>query len=263
MMKSGVYQIYNPINEKRYIGSSIDIVRRLKEHRRCLIGGYHHNQHLQNAWNKYGDCFEFKPLEYCEPDKLLELEQQYIDYYNSADRKFGYNIDERADHAGYHLSDETRKKIGDAHRGRKRPQDVIEKCRLAQLGVPKPKQSETMKLKYANGETTFPRFNEVSEEKQKEWSKHASEAGKRRYSNYANRPKGFFIKVQHEDVTLYFPSLREAARQLHVDKGGIKYALDNTNGYMKKLNIYFSYISEEDFIQTDFYKQHYKTTGEK
>lgn len=32
MMKSGVYQIYNPINEKRYIGSSIDIVRRLKEH---------------------------------------------------------------------------------------------------------------------------------------------------------------------------------------------------------------------------------------
>lgn len=31
MMKLGIYQIYNPINEKRYIGSSINIVRRLKE----------------------------------------------------------------------------------------------------------------------------------------------------------------------------------------------------------------------------------------
>lgn len=27
---SGVYQIYNPINNKRYIGSSINVERRLK-----------------------------------------------------------------------------------------------------------------------------------------------------------------------------------------------------------------------------------------
>lgn len=39
MMKSGVYQIYNPITEKRYIGSSLDIVCRLKQHRRNLIAG--------------------------------------------------------------------------------------------------------------------------------------------------------------------------------------------------------------------------------
>lgn len=29
---SGIYQIYNPINNKRYIGSSINVERRLKEH---------------------------------------------------------------------------------------------------------------------------------------------------------------------------------------------------------------------------------------
>lgn len=33
---SGVYQIYNPINNKRYIGSSINVERRLKEHLRNL-----------------------------------------------------------------------------------------------------------------------------------------------------------------------------------------------------------------------------------
>lgn len=38
---SGIYQIYNPINNKRYIGSSINVERRLKEHLRNLekIGG--------------------------------------------------------------------------------------------------------------------------------------------------------------------------------------------------------------------------------
>ena len=73
-MESGIYQIYNPINNKRYIGSSINIQRRLKEHKRNLRGGYHHNQHLQNAWNKYTDVLIFEPLEYCEPEYLLDLE---------------------------------------------------------------------------------------------------------------------------------------------------------------------------------------------
>lgn len=268
MMKSGIYQIYNPINEKRYIGSSINIARRLKEHRRNLIAQRHHNQHLQNAWNKYGDLLEFKPLEYCEPDQLLELEQQYIDYYNSADRRFGYNIDAIANHAspGFHLSEETREKISKAQTGRKRTPEEIEKCRQAQIGVPKPKQSETMKRKYANGEATFPRYSEVSEEKQKEWSKHSSEAGKRRYSNYENRPKGYFLKVELQDEVLYFPSLREAARNLGVDKGGIQYVIKHRNGHMKKLNCYISYITEEEFMQSEFYSTHFirnKVSGEK
>lgn len=265
MIKSGIYQIYNPINEKRYIGSSIDVARRLKEHRRNLIARRHHNQHLQNAWNKYGDLLEFKPLEYCEPDLLLELEQQYIDYYNSADRRFGYNIDAIANHAspGFHLSKETKEKISMANVGRKRTPEEIEKCRQAQIGIPKPKQSETMKRKYANGEVTFPRYNEVSKEKQIEWSKHSSEAGKRRFSDYSNRPKGCFLRVEFEDSILYFPSLREASRNLGVDKAAFTYALKHAKGHIRKLNCNVSYITEEEFMQSEFYKNHYKTSGEK
>lgn len=44
---SGVYQIYNPINNKRYIGSSINVERRLKEHLRNLKKNTHCNVHLQ------------------------------------------------------------------------------------------------------------------------------------------------------------------------------------------------------------------------
>ena len=265
MMQSGVYQIYNPYNKKRYIGSSINIEKRFKQHKCSLRGNRHHNKHLQNAWNKYKDILVFEPLEYCEPEYLLELEQYYIDYYNSADRRFGYNIDRVADHAnpGFHLSDETKEKIRQKALGRKLSPEQIEKMRKSQTGVPKPKQSETMKRKYANGEATFPRYNEVSEEKQKEWSKHSSEACKRRYSNYANRSKGYFLKVELQDEVLYFPSLREAARNLGVDKGAIQYVMKRTNGYMKKLNCRISYITEKEFMQTEFYSEHYKVSGEK
>lgn len=82
---SGVYQIYNTETNKRYIGSSIDVQRRLKEHLRNLKANRHCNQHLQNAWNRYREYLVFEPLEYCEPDQCLKLEQQYIDYYNSAE----------------------------------------------------------------------------------------------------------------------------------------------------------------------------------
>lgn len=266
MMKSGVYQIYNPITEKRYIGSSLDIVCRLKQHRRNLIAGKHVNKHLQNAWNKYGDVLEFKPLEYCEPENLLELEQKYIDYYNSADREFGYNIDKFADHAspGFHLSEETKLKLSKAHLGKKISQETIEKVRAANIGRKKPKQSEAMKKRFAEGRSVFPRFNEVSEEKQKEWSKHIGDATRKRNSDYANRPVGFFLKVEFEDTVLYFPSLREASRNLKVDKQGIKYAISVNNGFMKKLKCKFSYITEQEFMVSEFYKLHYnKTAGEK
>lgn len=68
---SGIYQIYNPINNKRYIGSSINVERRLKEHLRNLEKNRHCNDHLQSAYNKYKDVLQFQFLEECEPDECL------------------------------------------------------------------------------------------------------------------------------------------------------------------------------------------------
>lgn len=54
----GVYCIRNNVNDKRYIGSTIDISSggikaRLKSHIRQLKKGNHHNKDLQDDWYKY------------------------------------------------------------------------------------------------------------------------------------------------------------------------------------------------------------------
>lgn len=53
-MTIGIYQIQNKINGKIYIGQSIDIEKRLKQHLRYLRKSQHYNSHFQNAFDKYG-----------------------------------------------------------------------------------------------------------------------------------------------------------------------------------------------------------------
>lgn len=245
---SGVYQIYNTVNGKRYIGSSIHIEQRFKEHLRNLRANKHANAHLQNAWNKYGEhSFVFEEIELCEPDQCLKIEQEYIDYYYAADRKFGYNIDPYADHAGNTLSEETRKKISEKAKGRKWSKEQRENWSKIMTGRKKPKQSYTMKQKYINGEFSLPRFNEVSEEKRKSWSANISKAVRKRYSDYSNRPKGYWLKVNFSNDVKYYPSLREASRQLGIDKGAIQYCFKQKQGYCGKLNCTFIQISKEEY----------------
>lgn len=251
---AGVYQILNTETGKRYIGSSIDVERRLKEHRRNLKNNKHCNCHLQNAWNKYAEYLVFEPLEYCEPDECLKLEQKYIDYYDSSNRLYGYNIDSQAASAGKHLSDETKQKLRKAHLGKKISPEIIEKVRKANTGKKKPKQSDTMKRKYAEG-YTVPRITDMPVEKQIEWRNNLSIATKRRYQNLDNRPEGFYIKCIFSKDIKYYPSLREASRQLGVDKQGIKYALNYKNGYMKKLNCTFVLINREEYINNRKFKR--------
>lgn len=58
---SGIYQIYNPINNKRYIGSSINVERRLKEHLRNLEKNRHCNDHHDTLLNsKMVDAIKLK-----------------------------------------------------------------------------------------------------------------------------------------------------------------------------------------------------------
>jgi hypothetical protein len=72
----GIY--YIKINEKDYVGSSTSIGHRLKHHLWALKSKKHHNRTMQNCWNKHVTA-EFKVLETCEPDILIEREKHYID----------------------------------------------------------------------------------------------------------------------------------------------------------------------------------------
>jgi len=86
---AGIYSITSKINGKRYIGSSIRISYRWKDHKRKLRSNKHHSTHLQNHYNKYGeDDLVFSIVEIIEKDNLslkqfkellLEREQTYLD----------------------------------------------------------------------------------------------------------------------------------------------------------------------------------------
>ena len=81
-----IYQILNKANNKKYIGQTINFKRRKKRHLTDLRCHRHDNKHLQNAFDKYGeDSFEFSILyeENCSQDRLNELEEYYIEKYDT------------------------------------------------------------------------------------------------------------------------------------------------------------------------------------
>lgn len=80
----GIYKITNTKNNKIYIGSAKEFKERWKQHKRSLISGKHHNQHLQRSFDKYGGAvFVFEVLEVVEGSiqDRKTIEQIYIDQY--------------------------------------------------------------------------------------------------------------------------------------------------------------------------------------
>jgi group I intron endonuclease len=80
---SGIYQIRNIINDNIYIGSAYNLYDRFRTHYSNLKLNKHHNQHLQNSYNKYGgDSFVFEVLEILNDVKnIYEIELVYIEKY--------------------------------------------------------------------------------------------------------------------------------------------------------------------------------------
>lgn len=79
LYKSGIYSIINIENNKQYIGSSINIGKRIKEHIRRLNKNIHHSIKLQRSWNKYEEkSFKIKVLEFCSKDNLIKNENYYL-----------------------------------------------------------------------------------------------------------------------------------------------------------------------------------------
>jgi hypothetical protein len=118
--KPAIYKIVNKINNKLYVGSCTGHYRRKAQHYYKLRNNVHDNNHLQSAWNKYGENnFEFIVIEFVEDTiKLIKREQYWIDTLNSCNRLVGYNKNPSARNSLRHkMSDESKRKMSLAKRG--------------------------------------------------------------------------------------------------------------------------------------------------
>ena len=88
---TGIYKITNQENNKCYIGQSVDVAKRWKDHAKCGLdidapqGNKLYKEMQQiGIWN-----FSWELLEECPRDQLNEKEKYYIELYQSKD--YGYN----------------------------------------------------------------------------------------------------------------------------------------------------------------------------
>lgn len=118
----GIYSITNKINNKRYIGQSIDIETRIKRHFRELRKGIHHCHHLQRAFNKYGEeNFETEILLACNDNHGLdEKEKEYIEKYDSYNNGYNLTMGGKGD-CGLIVTDEFRARMSALVKGDKNP----------------------------------------------------------------------------------------------------------------------------------------------
>lgn len=162
-MKSGVYLIQSTRDDRIYVGSSVNIAKRFAGHLSDLRKKKHPNSKLQNFVNKYGiDFLEFYVLKRCSSDVLVDREQYYIDTLSPE-----FNICRRAGsvlgikrskesiektrraligrkcpevsnankkRVGWILSEEHKRKIGNANRGNRRPD--LSALNKSRRGVP-------------------------------------------------------------------------------------------------------------------------------
>lgn len=79
--KSGIYMWTNKVNGKRYVGSSVDLSKRLRNYFKVsYLSDLKDIMLIYKALLAHGfDNFRLDILEYCEPSELIKREQYYID----------------------------------------------------------------------------------------------------------------------------------------------------------------------------------------
>jgi len=171
-IRAGVYEIVNTINGNCYIGSSINLKKRFRDHQNDLYKQKHRNAHLQKAWVKYGEkSYIFRVLLYCDPEMTIIYEQMCIDGLHPE-----YNIAPIAgNNSGTKRSEETKQKLSEAHKGISQSKELVQKRVDARKGYT---HSEETKKKISDshiGKTySEETLHNMSEGQKKRFSKEGS-----------------------------------------------------------------------------------------
>ena len=135
-MTCGIYKITNIITNMIYLGQSINIEKRLNNHKNYLNKNKHPNEHLQRVYNKYGKPkFIFEIIVICEKSELDIHEQALIDLSESYKPNIGYNLTLGGD-GGQIPNEQTRLKMSITRQGKKPTIETNKKRSEALKGKP-------------------------------------------------------------------------------------------------------------------------------
>lgn len=267
-----IYQIRNTVNNKKYIGETIqEPEKRWKEHIYTIKQGKNCCPMLAKAVNKYGlDKFEFKVLIICFDGDRLHYEKQYIEKLNTIVPN-GYNVAKGGYGGGAFIgkkhTEETKQRLREINRVRyaelseETKQKIINSSRTPEALE---KQREAMKRVYAMPSQNRNR-NKLSEETKQKISnaikgkQHSEEtkkklrelASKRTYEahtpEYKKHHSEVMTKVRGKKVYQYddnknlintFDSIKIAAESQNFNYDNFQYYVTHN----KKINNYiFTY----------------------
>jgi len=229
----GIYKIISPTG-KIYIGQSVDIKFRWKQHRvDCHIGK------LKNSIKKHGfDNHTFEILEECSIELLNERERYWQDFYDVLGPN-GLNLilTNTSDKKLVH-SNETKEKLRTFNTGKKHSDETKKKCSVKSTGFKhslesKEKISKTQKGKvYSEEVLASKRLNVYTQD----WKNKISKSNKGNKLIQGNRAKSVVNTVTSE----VFSSIKLAAESILMKPELLSFKL---NGQIKN-NTNFVFLKD-------------------
>jgi group I intron endonuclease len=211
--------IQNKVNNKIYIGQSVNIEKRWGDHKYELRGNRHGNEHLQNAWNIDGeDNFEFTIIGECDENQLNTMEEYYIFELMSYDRRVGYNKNYGGKSG--RPTEEARKKNSEAQKGKHHTEETKKKMsetRKTVMNRPEVRKKISESLK---GKTFSEDYRKkLSENNARYWKgKHHTEESNKKRSEALKGEKAYWYGKHHTEETRKKISEHNCSRRPEVRK---------------------------------------------
>ena len=208
----GIYKVTNKINGKVYIGQSVDIGRRWRQHMTAEDDFYFHK-----AIQKYGvENFEWEVIEQCKKKELDEREIYWIEYYDSFNK--GYNCTKGGDVGPIMYGEANANWKGGISSDPEHKKEYNKQYRDANKEKIKEKKKEYDKQHY-----------EINKEKIKERWKEYYEANKEKKKQYreAHKEKAKEYREANKDkAKKYYEAHKEELKEYHRQRN--KKSMKNT-----------------------------------
>lgn len=132
--KSGIYKITLRGTNRHYIGRSVNLWSRLRAHVYCVESQPTKHAAIHRAVKEFGfKAFDYSVLAFCDPGALSALEDHFIKEFDCL--KKGFNkCKSGQDYLNMECSEETRRKISEANKGKKRTPEAIKRSSDARKG---------------------------------------------------------------------------------------------------------------------------------